>query len=147
VLVIQNDYTIIDFEGEPLRSLAERRSKATPLVDVAGMLRSFAYAAATAVRQMVEIQPAGEAVLAERGEEWRRQVSEAFLARYRETMAGAPSFPADAAVVDRLIAFFTLEKAFYEIDYELANRPQWVGIPLAGVLTLLEQREAAHADA
>ena len=147
VLVIQNDYTIIDFEGEPLRPLNERRSKGSPLVDVAGMLRSFAYAAATAVRQMVEIQPAGEAVLAERGEEWRRQVCDAFLARYRETMAGTPSFPADAALVDQLIAFFTLEKAFYEIDYELANRPQWAGIPLAGVLALLEQREAAHANA
>jgi maltose alpha-D-glucosyltransferase / alpha-amylase len=147
VLVIQNDYTIIDFEGEPLRPLAERRSKTSPLVDVAGVLRSFAYAAAAAVRRTVEIQPTAAAVLAERGEDWRRQVSEAFLARYRATMTGTRSFPDDPAVVDALIAFFSLEKAFYEIEYELANRPQWVGIPLAGVLSLLAPREAAHADA
>jgi maltose alpha-D-glucosyltransferase / alpha-amylase len=74
-------------------------------------------------------------------------VAGAFLTRYRETMAGAASFPDDPEIVDALIAFFTLEKVFYEIDYELANRPQWVGIPLAGALALLDEREAVHAPA
>jgi maltose alpha-D-glucosyltransferase/alpha-amylase len=142
---VQNDYAIIDFEGEPLRPLAERRRKGSPLVDVAGMLRSFAYASANAVRQMTEIQPAARDILEERAEEWRRQVSDAFLGRYRETMAGAASLPADAAVVDDLLAFFTLEKAFYEIGYELANRPQWLAIPVCGALALLDAQAPAHA--
>ncbi|MGH7089337.1 MAG: phosphotransferase, partial [Stellaceae bacterium] len=146
VLVVQNDYAIIDFEGEPARPLTERRAKGSPLADVAGMLRSFAYAAATAVRQMADIQPAAEAVLAERGEEWRRQISDAFLRRYRVVMAGAASMPDDAATMETMLLFFMLEKAFYEIDYELANRPQWAGIPVAGALSLLEH-ELAHADA
>ena len=145
VLAVQNDYTIIDFEGEPMRPLDERRAKFSPLVDVAGMLRSFAYAASAAVRQMVEIQPAAEATLLERGEEWRRAVSEAFLARYRTVMAGAASMPRDASVADSLLAFFTLEKAFYEIEYEIANRPAWAAIPIASVLELTEARELADA--
>ena len=147
VLVVKNDFAIIDFEGEPLRPLDERRRKGSPLVDVAGMLRSAAYAAATAVRQMAAIQPAAEAGLLERGEVWRKQVTDTFLQRYRVTMAGVASFPEDAATVDALIAFFTLEKAFYEIGYELANRPTWLDIPIAGVMTLIEQPERTHADA
>ncbi len=145
VLVIQNDYTIIDFEGEPMRPLDERRAKVMPLVDVAGMLRSFAYAAAAAVRQMVEIQPAAEATLLERGEEWRRAVSEAFLARYRTVIAGVASMPREPAVADALLAFFTMEKAFYEIEYEIANRPAWAAIPIAAVLDLTAARELADA--
>lgn len=147
VLVMQNDFGIIDFEGEPLRPLAERRTKTSPLVDVAAMLRSFSYAAATAVRQMTEIQPAAETVLTDRGEEWRRQVSAAFLGRYRAVMAGTPSYPADPAAAEALITFFTLEKALYEIGYELANRPAWVSIPLASVIALIDQPERARADA
>jgi maltose alpha-D-glucosyltransferase/alpha-amylase len=146
-MVVQNDYSIIDFEGEPLRSVEERRSKSSPLRDVAGMLRSFAYAAATAVRQMTDIQPAALATLQERAEEWRREVTGAFLSRYREVMAGAPSMPEDPAVADALVEFFTLEKALYEIDYELANRPAWVAIPLAGVLGLVPAESLSHADA
>jgi len=146
-LVIQNDYTIIDFEGEPLRPLAERRRKGSPLCDVAGMLRSFAYAAASGVRQMAEIQPAAADMLQERGEEWRRQVTTAFLQRYRSVIAGTPSYPEDAAQADALLAFFTLEKAIYEVGYELASRPAWVGIPVAAVLAMIEQPERAHANA
>jgi maltose alpha-D-glucosyltransferase / alpha-amylase len=138
VLAVQNDFFIIDFEGEPLRPIAERRQKSSPLRDVAGMLRSYAYAAATAVRQMAEIQPAALPVLQDRAEEWRRQVSDAFLVRYRAEMAGVRSMPADPATAQALLDFFTLEKAIYEVDYELANRPAWVTIPLAGVVSLLE---------
>jgi maltose alpha-D-glucosyltransferase/alpha-amylase len=145
ILVVQNDYAIIDFEGEPLRPLEERRRKASPLIDVACMLRSYAYASAMAVRQMAEIQPAARTILEERAEEWRRQVADAFLARYREVMAGAASLPEDARVTDDIIAFFTLEKALYEIDYELANRQQWLAIPVDGVLGLLKARVPDHA--
>jgi len=136
VLAVRNDFSIIDFEGEPLRPLAERRQKSSPLRDVAGLLRSYAYAAATAVRQMAEIQPAALPVLQERAEEWRRGVSNTFLQRYREAMSGAPSMPLPNQA-DALLDFFTLEKAVYEVEYELAQRPAWVSIPLAGILALL----------
>jgi maltose alpha-D-glucosyltransferase / alpha-amylase len=138
VLAVQNDFTIIDFEGEPLRELIDRRQKSSPLRDIAGMLRSYAYVAATAVRQMAEIQPAALPVLQEHAEEWRRQVTAAFMERYLSAVAGVASMPADPAAARALLDFFTLEKAVYEIDYELSQRPQWVTVPLAGVLGLLE---------
>ena len=138
VLAVQNDFSIIDFEGEPLRSIDERRQKSSPLRDVAGMLRSYAYASATAVRQMGEIQPAALPVLQERAEEWRRQVTDAFMTRYRTSMVGVRSMPADPAIVQALLDFFTLEKALYEVDYELAQRPAWVAIPLAAVLGIVD---------
>jgi maltose alpha-D-glucosyltransferase/alpha-amylase len=138
VLAVQDDFFIIDFEGEPLRSVAERRQKSSPLRDVAGMLRSYAYAAASALRQMAEIQPAALPVLQERAEEWRRQISDAFLTRYRAEMADVRSMPAEPDKASALLDFFTLEKALYEVDYELAQRPAWVAIPLAGVLALIE---------
>ncbi len=138
VLAVQNDFSIVDFEGEPLRPIAERRQKNSPLRDVAGMLRSYAYVSATAVRQMADIQPSALPVLQERAEEWRRQVTEAFMARYRAAMAGGRSMPEEPGVVDALLDFFTLEKALYEIDYELAQRPAWAVIPLAGVLAVIE---------
>ncbi|HUH84550.1 MAG TPA: putative maltokinase, partial [Stellaceae bacterium] len=138
VLAVQNDFHIIDFEGEPMRALEERREKGSPLRDVAGMLRSYAYAAATVVRQMAEIQPAALPVLQTSAESWRRQVVDTFLASYRQAATNLPSIPEDPATVDALLRFFTLEKAVYEVGYELAQRPQWVAIPLAGVLALIE---------
>jgi maltose alpha-D-glucosyltransferase / alpha-amylase len=146
VLAVRNDFSIIDFEGEPLRPIAARRQKSSPLRDVAGMLRSYAYAAATAVRQMAEIQPAALPVLQERAEEWRRQVTDAFLRSYRAAMDGAASMP-PAAEADALVDFFTLEKAVYEIEYELAQRPAWVSIPLSGVLALLAAQGRADGNA
>jgi maltose alpha-D-glucosyltransferase/alpha-amylase len=145
VLVVQNDYSIIDFEGEPLRSVEERRRKNAPLRDVAGMLRSYAYASATAVRQMTEIQPAALGILQERADEWLRQVTMAFLGRYREVMNGAPSMPTAPETADALIDFFTLEKALYEVDYELSHRPAWVAIPITGVLGLISSGQPSHA--
>jgi maltose alpha-D-glucosyltransferase/alpha-amylase len=138
VLAVQDGFFIIDFEGEPLRSIAERRQKSSPLRDVAGMLRSYAYAAATAVRQMAEIQPAALPVLQDRAEEWRRQISDAFLTRYLAEMGGVRALPAEPATAMALIDFFAFEKALYEVDYELAQRPAWVAIPLAGVVALIE---------
>jgi len=138
VLVVQSDVHIIDFEGEPLRSLDERRGKSSPLRDVAGMLRSFDYATETAVRDMNELRPAGADTVRSCADYWRRSVIESFLTGYFETMAGCPSLPEDAATQRALLQFFTLHKALYEIAYELANRPSWVAIPLAGVLDLLQ---------
>ncbi len=138
VLVVQNDFHIVDFEGEPLRPPAERRSKSSPLRDVAGMLRSFDYVAATGLRQMAALQsslrPAAESAAAA----WRSGAADAFLAGYLAEMAGCRSLPADPRVAQRLIRFFALEKALYEVEYELANRPGWVPIPVAGVLDLVD---------
>jgi len=131
VLVSHGDVFIIDFEGEPMRPLAERRAKHSPLRDVAGMLRSFAYAAATA-------KP-------ERPEEWTATVSKAYLDAYRTAIAGAPGYPRDAAHADSLLRLFLFEKALYEVGYELANRPDWVGIPLQGVIDLLGDRKPAES--
>jgi maltose alpha-D-glucosyltransferase / alpha-amylase len=140
VLVVQNDFFIVDFEGEPSRPLASRRAKGSPLRDVAGMIRSFDYASVTAVRQLAETRVAAEPRMAELAAAWRHRAVEGFRAAYRRTMRGSPAYPASKKQANDLIAFFVLEKAMYEISYELANRPSWVDIPLQGVLNLLNKR-------
>ena len=147
VLAVQNDYFIIDFEGEPLRSIAERRRKMSPLKDVAGMLRSFDYCAASAVRQLAEIRPHTLPVLERHAAAWRRNAADAFMEGYRGAIAGCPSVPADLSVARRILDFFTLEKAIYEVGYELANRPAWLPIPLAGVLQIIDPEPEEHAHA
>lgn len=140
VLLAQNDVAIIDFEGEPSRSLDERRAKTSPLRDVAGMLRSFDYAAQTAAaRHRTGFGGSAERAL-ERIEEWRVTASAAFLNAWRDHMQGAPNMP-DPPLADALLDLFLLQKAIYEAGYELGNRPGWIGIPLAGILDLLN-REA-----
>jgi trehalose synthase-fused probable maltokinase len=113
------EFMIIDFEGEPSKSLAERRRKHSALRDVAGMLRSFAYAGPT-------IAGGGKR---EAGSEWEREVRGAFLEGYLGPGGGA-FLPRDRANVERLIALFETEKVFYELAYELNNRPDWVWIPM-----------------
>ena len=127
-------YMIIDFEGEPARLLAERRAPNSALRDVAGMLRSFAYAAASAAMQAggVGMNPATEV----RTARWERAVREAFLAGYLER-GTAPFLPASREAVTYLITLFEMEKVFYELAYELNNRPDWVWIPLRGIGRLL----------
>lgn len=117
------DFMLIDFEGEPLRPLAERRRKHTPLRDVAGMLRSFAYAAATTARS-------GRAV-----GDWEANARAAFVDGYRAVASGAPFVPAADAAFARAVAALELEKAAYEIVYEANNRPDWVEIPLRGFIS------------
>ena len=116
--------TIVDFEGEPSRDLTERRAKHVPLRDVAGMLRSFGYAAASAGRQ--------DAYLTE----WLTAATQTFLEAYFETRAIRGP---DRIQALELIRFFSIEKALYEVLYEVNNRPQWVSIPLKQLLTLLAQ--------
>jgi maltose alpha-D-glucosyltransferase / alpha-amylase len=145
VLKAQADWYLIDFEGEPLRSLDERRRKHLPLRDVAGMLRSYDYAAWAAVRRMAAHEP--EAVPRVLGPvmEWKQRTSNAFLEGYRTAIAGCPSHPADPATARRLLDFFVLEKACYEIAYEAANRPDWLDIPVKGVLGILDDHAAGVA--
>ena len=137
VLVVGNDFQIIDFEGEPARPLAERRRKHSPLRDVAGMLRSFNYAIRSALMNVV----ADRAEPLERLEPWitlwEERTRQAFLEGYAEGARGAASYPENEEHARALIELFTLEKALYEVRYELDNRPDWVGIPIRGVLDLL----------
>ena len=120
-------WVVLDFEGEPARSLPERRLKRSPLRDVAGMLRSFSYVTAGARLLRGVDAPEG----------WEQRARERFLAGYYEAVDGALLPPGQQAT-DQLLAVFELEKAVYELRYELNNRPDWVGIPVAGVVRLLE---------
>ncbi len=125
VLRTSNDFVLLDFEGEPARSLEERRAKQSPLRDVAGMLRSFSYAAAAGF---------GTTSSPERTA-WERAAINAFLAGYNETMFGSDT--GDPAITQQLLRAYLLEKALYEIVYEVNNRPDWIAIPLSGILDLL----------
>jgi maltokinase len=122
------DWVILDFEGEPARTLAERRRKRSPLRDVAGMLRSFAYAASASELQRGVVAP----------ETWERDARVEFLAGYRDT-ADPTLLPSGEESLQRLLTVFELEKAVYELRYELDNRPDWVRIPVAGIVRLLEE--------
>jgi maltose alpha-D-glucosyltransferase/alpha-amylase len=143
VLFTGRDFLIIDFEGEPSRSLSERRVKRTPLRDVAGMLRSFHYAAVTALldavaRGLVEADSDAARELAAWGAHWNDWVSAAFLSAYLETAADAPWIPTDPDALALVLDTALLEKAIYELAYELNNRPDWVAVPLRGIRDLLD---------
>jgi trehalose synthase-fused probable maltokinase len=123
-----DDWVIIDFEGEPARSLAERRRKRSPLRDVAGMLRSFAYAASVAsLVHGIDVP-----------ETWEERARDQFLDGYLSTV-DLSLLPSGHSSIERLLAVFELEKAVYELRYELDNRPDWVQIPVAGIQRLIEQ--------
>jgi maltokinase len=117
------DFVIIDFEGEPLRPLEERRRKHTPLRDVAGMLRSIGYAAASAALSTAERR------------RWEADARAAYLAAYRAATVGAPFMPDADDAFARAVAVLEVEKAAYEIVYEANNRPDWIEIPLAGLVS------------
>jgi maltose alpha-D-glucosyltransferase/alpha-amylase len=135
VLISKNDFIITDFEGEPARTLEERRRKHTPLRDVAGMLRSFSYAAGSALARSVE-SPEDEAKLGPLAADWETQARNAFLTAYDETARPAGIYATERDF-QALLATFELEKALYELRYELNNRPDWVRWPLAGISRLL----------
>jgi maltose alpha-D-glucosyltransferase/alpha-amylase len=138
VLLTVNDFVIFDFEGEPARPLEERRVKHSPLRDVAGMLRSFDYAAAVALGHCTEERPEDRKQLMPYLREWIHLSTKAFLSGYRQGIASCPSWPDDPTQARQLIGLFLMEKALYELRYELSHRPDWVGIPLAGLLELLQ---------
>ena len=137
VLIVGSDVMIVDFEGEPSRPADERRAKASPLRDVAGMLRSFAYASETVAREMA--QRFGEAAprVAAAAASWQRAVEAAFLDAYEEAAKGSPARVEDGATRERLLRLHLLAKALYEIDYEANNRPDWIETPIRGVLSIL----------
>ncbi|HKZ06923.1 MAG TPA: phosphotransferase [Methylomirabilota bacterium] len=138
VLRTRTGYVVIDFEGEPARPLAERRAKGSPLRDVAGMLRSFDYAA----RTVLAGRDAGErSALAPWLEAWERQARGAFRRGYLEAAerSPVPLVPAAGAGVEQVTSVFELGKAAYELRYELSHRPAWAGIPAAGIARLLDE--------
>lgn len=128
VLASEQGFLILDFEGEPLRSLPERRAHGSPLKDVAGMLRSLSYAAQTALRNA-----GGSADTARWIAAWEACARAAFLEGYGGATAGASFVPGDPAQFRAALAVFELEKALYELKYELNNRPDWLPIPLSGI--------------
>ncbi|NBC32886.1 MAG: maltose alpha-D-glucosyltransferase [Alphaproteobacteria bacterium] len=141
VLVVRDDWMLIDFEGEPLRPLEERRAKHSPLKDVAGMLRSFNYAAWAALFNRTQDRPEDRDELLPVVEDWERETRAAFMAGYDAAIAGCPARPARAEDAAALLDLFLIEKAAYEIRYELANRPHWVHIPVLGLGRILAARK------
>ena len=123
-----DDWVILDFEGEPARPFSERRRKHSPLRDVAGMMRSLAYAASVSELVRGVEPPPG----------WEERARSAFLDGYGSAVD--PSLVPSGVSLDRLLAVFELEKAVYELRYELDHRPDWVRIPVAGIERLLEQQ-------
>ena len=138
VLMVENDFVIIDFEGEPARPIAERSYKHSALRDAAGMLRSIDYAAHVAMQNLTQDRPQDRDTLEPYAQKWRTQTSQAFLQGYEEAVAGCDVYPEDGDTGRALIHFFTLEKVLYEITYELGSRPAWVTIPMQGLLDLMK---------
>jgi maltose alpha-D-glucosyltransferase / alpha-amylase len=139
VLFTGKDFFIIDFEGEPARPVSERRLKRSPLRDVAGMLRSFNYAAVAAFKgHVLRVEDAGQ--IRPWLEYWNFWVSVNFLKGYFEATREADFMPKTPAETTLLLDIYLLEKAVYELSYELNNRPDWVDLPIAGILHLTMNR-------
>jgi maltose alpha-D-glucosyltransferase/alpha-amylase len=139
ILRARGDYVILDFEGEPARTLAERRAKQSPLKDIAGMLRSFSYAAYTSLDHFIQRHPGTAKSLEPWAQLWQNAVSTEFLTTWRSTIAANSHLTPQPLQAHRLLNAYLLEKALYELLYELNNRPAWVRIPLAGILALPQE--------
>jgi len=136
VLRVKTDYLIIDFEGESTLSLTQRRAKHSPLKDVASMLRSFSYAVYATLMNYTTRRPEDLGSLIPWARLWERSTAGAFLRAYRETAADAEYLPASPEDFRQLLQAYVMDKALYELMYELSNRPAWVRIPLEGILSL-----------
>ncbi len=143
VLATGRDFVIIDFEGEPARSLTERRIKRSAMWDVAGMLRSFNYVAHASVREQAArgvVAADGLGTLEPWAQLWESWVSAAFLKEYLRVVGSGPLLPASERDIETLLGALLMEKAVYELGYELNNRPDWVRIPLKGMMRMLSDR-------
>jgi maltose alpha-D-glucosyltransferase/alpha-amylase len=141
MLMVKDDVFIIDFEGEPRRSMEERRRKAPAARDLAGLIRSIDYSATAALDRAIKTTPDDEGKLARALHDWRERSIAGVLAAYRAAMTDGRLWPAEQRAADRLLDFFLLEKALYEIEYEMAHRPDWLRVPLAGTLRILSRSE------
>ena len=143
LLIVKDDIYIKGFGGESHRPLAERRRKAPAARDVASLIRSIDYSANVALERALRVTPDEHGRLGAALAEWRDRSTAAFLAAYRETMTNARLWPADPHAAQQMLNFFLLEKSFYEIEYELANRPEWLRVPLMGMLRILSLSKRA----
>jgi maltose alpha-D-glucosyltransferase/alpha-amylase len=141
MLIVKDDVSIIDFEGEPRRSIEDRRRKAPAARDVAGLIRSIDYSATAALERALKSAPDEHGKLARALEDWRAHSVAAFMVAYRSSLSDTRLWPQSPEAADRLLDFFLLEKAFYEIEYELAHRPDWLRVPLAGTWHILSRSE------
>ncbi len=141
MLIVKDDVFIIDFEGEPRRSLADRRAMAPAARDVAGLVRSIDYSVSAAWQRALKSAPDEAGKIAGALDRWRDFAVGAFLSAYRQLLSTARLWPPTSQESERLLDFFLLEKAFYEIDYELAHRPDWLRVPLAGTWRILSRWE------
>jgi maltose alpha-D-glucosyltransferase/alpha-amylase len=145
VLFTGKDFVIIDFEGEPARPITERRLKRSPLRDVAGMLRSFNYAALSKLRNN-SVRPEDVAQLKPWARFWDFWVSVSYVKGYLNTAANASFLPKSQDEFGLMLGIYVLEKAIYELAYELNNRPAWADIPIAGILQIVQPEEANRAQ-
>jgi len=141
MLIVRDDVVIIDFEGEPRRSIEERRRKAPAARDVAGLIRSIDYSSIAALERALKSAPDEHGKIARALDGWRETSVSSFLSAYRQSLNDVRLWPQSLQSADRLLDFFLLEKAFYEIEYELAHRPSWLRVPLAGTWRILSRAE------
>jgi maltose alpha-D-glucosyltransferase / alpha-amylase len=137
VLWSEDDFFILDFEGEPARPLHERRAKESPLRDVAGMIRSFGYAGSVATQSAIRLNPGSEPIVEAWAAVWETWISAVFLQAYLAACGPSALLPSNHGVLARLLNVFILDKALYELRYELNNRPDWVHVPLRAAARLL----------
>jgi maltose alpha-D-glucosyltransferase/alpha-amylase len=141
MLIVRDDVFIIDFEGEPRRSIEERRRKAPAARDVAGLIRSIDYSVTAALDRARKSAHDEQGKIARALDGWRDFSVAAFLTVYRLSLIAPGLWPQSSADADRLLDFFLLEKVLYEIEYELAHRPDWLAVPLAGAWRILSRAE------
>jgi maltose alpha-D-glucosyltransferase/alpha-amylase len=137
VLFTGDDYVIIDFEGEPALSFSERRLKKSPFKDVAGMIRSFHYAAYGKILLNQDYRDGNMKVIEQAAEQWQHYISRFFLRAYMEYAGLGTNLSKENRI---LIRTFLMEKAIYELGYELNTRPDWVKIPLTGIQYLINRK-------
>ena len=139
LLIVKDDIFIVDFEGAPRRSIAERRRKAPAARDIASLVRSIDYSATAALERALKVAHDEHGKLGAALGEWRDRAASAFLAAYHEAMTDQRLWPADPNAADGLLTFFLLEKALNEIEHELSFRPEWLRVPLIGIIRMLSQ--------
>lgn len=139
VLFTGKDFVVIDFEGEPARPISERKIKRSVFRDISGMLRSFDYAAFSALRQIKEtLRPEDRLALEPWADCWSFYVGQHYIDSYFDKTKGSDIVPAEAKQREHLMRGYLMNKAIYELNYELNNRPAWADIPLRGILKILE---------
>ena len=141
VLSVQNDFVLIDFEGEPEATITDRKIKHSPLKDVAGMIRSYHYAVCSKLFNSTETATANPAVLQRATDRWYKIMKETFFEEYMETFGWPHPLFKNQSEINYLLLFYLLEKAVYELGYELSYRPSWVKIPLKGIVDVIKEVE------